>query len=130
FLPLWFLGVAMYPRLCRTRLELSPEFAKLARMLLFAAVAMTLIVVATVRWLVPPLLVPVLGPAFDGAQPAIAAMVSIASLYGVEIALGRILYAHGLQHVRATAMTAGAAACVVLSALAAPRMGIAGVIVA
>jgi O-antigen/teichoic acid export membrane protein len=130
FLPLWFVGVAVYPRLCQAHQQASPAFARLAAPLLLVALGMTLLVTLFIYALLPPLLVPMLGDGYAGAEPAIQAMSLLALVWGAEIALGRILFAMDQQRRRALIVAAGAATCTALNIALAPQAGVYGAIVA
>lgn len=130
FLPLWFLGVALYPRLCVAHLAAPAEFSRLARTLLITTAAMTIAVALVLLLAMPPLLVPVLGSGYEGTQRDMATVAAIAVLYGFEIALGRVLFAQGRHHERALGMSVGILLLVLLSLLTASRWGVIGVIAA
>lgn len=130
FLPLWFLGVAAYPALCRHFHGDPARFGTLSSQLLWATLVMSGTVAAVLYFILPPLLVPILGDGYAGAQAYIAAMAIIALLHGPELGLGRILFAsHGHAH-RAAALACGAVLCIVLNVMLIPRFGMNGAIYA
>lgn len=130
FLPLWFTGVALYPRLCQAFAYDRSAFGPLKSQLLRLTLVMAAAIALAMYFIVPRLLVLVLGQDYAGTEPLIAAMALIAVFYGPEIGLGRLLFASRLHAGRARAVSVGAAAALLLNLIFVPRFGIAGAIYA
>jgi O-antigen/teichoic acid export membrane protein len=128
FLPLWFTGVALYPRLCQAFMHDRQSFSTLSARLLWLTSAMTVGIALAMYFIVPHLLVFMLGPQYAGTEAFIASMALIAVLYGPEMGLGRILFASRLNMNRARAVGLGAAASLALNLLLVPEFGVAGAI--
>ena len=123
-LPLVFIGVAAYPRLCQA-FSHAAAFHKLTRQAVVVGVSLALLLALAMYFAVPPLLVPVLGERFAGAEAVIAAMAAIVLAQGIEIVLGRLMLAANLNVARAVRITIGTIACVLLTVLLTPSFGIA-----
>jgi O-antigen/teichoic acid export membrane protein len=122
-LPLVFIGVAAYPRLCQA--FASPAaFHKLARQAVVFGVLLAMLLALAMYFAVPPLLVPVLGERFAGAEAVIAAMAAIVLAQGIEIVLGRLMLAAHLNVARALRITVGTIVCVLMTILFTPTIGI------
>nr|WP_298717298.1 oligosaccharide flippase family protein [uncultured Steroidobacter sp.] len=122
-LPLVFIGVAAYPRLCQAFAE-PVGFQRLTRQGLVIGMALAAVLALAMYLLVPPLLVPVLGERFAGAEPIIAAMAAIVLAQGVEIVLGRLMLAANLNVARAVRITLGTLVCILLTVGFTPLFGI------
>jgi len=122
-LPLVFIGVAAYPRLCQTFAD-PAAFRRLTRLGLTAGIALATVLAVAMYLLVPPLLVPVLGERFGGSETIIAAMGAIVFAYGIEIVLGRLMLAANLNVERAVRITVGTIVCVLLTVVFTPLFGI------
>jgi O-antigen/teichoic acid export membrane protein len=121
-MPIAYLCVAAYPRLSQSYARES-DFASVSRGVLRLGIALTAAAAVGLYFVAPPLLVPVFGGGFEGAEPLIAAMAALAAVQGVELVLGRLLRAGHRQIVRAASLCAGAVACVVATVAATPRYG-------
>jgi O-antigen/teichoic acid export membrane protein len=130
FLPLWFLTIAAYPSLCQHFISNQPQFKMLGTQLTWITVAFTAAVSVGLYVVVPILLVPVFGESFAGTQPIIALMALLAAVYGLEITLGRILFASNLNRRRAAAVGIGAVVCTVLNFVLIPMLAVRGAIYA
>lgn len=128
-LPLVFLGVAAYPRLCQAYAS-STAFHKLARQALAVGVLLALVLAVAMYFAVPPLLVPVLGQRFAGTEAVIATMAAIVLAQGIEIVLGRLMLSANLNVARAVRMMVGTIVCVLLTVVFAPAFGIEAAIAA
>jgi O-antigen/teichoic acid export membrane protein len=128
-LPLVFIGVAAYPRLCQAFAD-PAGFQKLTRQALTIGLLLALALAASMYLAVPVLLVPVLGERFAGAEPVIAIMAAIVLAQGMEIVLGRLMLAAHLNVARAVRITAGAIVCVLLTVSLTPLFGIKATIAA
>lgn len=122
-LPLVFIGVAAYPRLCQAFAS-SAAFHKLARQAVVFGVLLSMLLALAMYLAVPPLLVPVLGERFAGAEAVIAAMAAIVLAQGIEIVLGRLMLAANLNVARAVRITIGTLLCVLATVLFTPTFGI------
>lgn len=126
-LPLVFIGVAAYPRLCQA--FASPTaFHKLARQAVVFGVLLAIVLALAMYFAVPPLLVPVLGERFAGAEAVIATMAAIVLAQGIEIVLGRLMLAANLNVARALRITVGTIVCVLATVLFTPTFGISAAI--
>ena len=128
-LPLVFIGVAVYPRLCHAFAD-PLGFHRLARQGLALGIAGAAILALAMYLLVPPLLVPVLGERFAGSETIIAAMATIVLAQGIEIVLGRLMLAANLNVARAVRITAGTLVCILLTVGFTPLFGIGATIAA
>ena len=128
-LPLVFIGVAAYPRLCQAFAD-PVGFQRLTRQGLGIGIVLTLLLAAAMYLAVPALLVPVLGERFAGSETIIATMALIVLAQGLEIVLGRLMLAANLNVARAVRITLGAVVCVALTVGFTPLFGIAGAIAA
>lgn len=126
-LPLVFIGVAAYPRLCHAFAD-PRGFQRLARQALLIGGVLAAVLAVTMYLAVPPLLVPVLGERFAGAEMIIAAMAAIVFAQGLEIVLGRLMLAANLNVARAVRITVGTIVCVLLTVGLIPLFGIAAAI--
>lgn len=128
-LPLVFIGVAAYPRLCHAFAD-AASFQRLTRQGLAIGIALAAILALAMYLLVPPLLVPVLGERFAGSETIIAAMAAIVLAQGMEIVLGRLMLAANLNVARAVRITLGTVVCVLLTVAFTPLFGISATIAA
>ncbi|WP_116811850.1 lipopolysaccharide biosynthesis protein [Steroidobacter cummioxidans] len=122
-LPLVFIGVAAYPRLCQAFAD-PLEFQRLTRQGLVIGIGLAAVLALAMYLLVPPLLVPVLGERFAGAEPIIAVMAAIVLAQGIEIVLGRLMLAANLNVARAVRITLGTLVCILLTVGFTPLFGI------
>jgi O-antigen/teichoic acid export membrane protein len=128
-LPLVFIGVAAYPRLCQAFAS-SATFQKLARQAVLIGVLLAFVLAVAMYFAVPPLLVPVLGERFAGTEAVIATMAAIVFAQGIEIVLGRLMLAANLNVARALRITIGTIICVLLTVVFTPAFGIEAAIAA
>ncbi|WP_129775089.1 oligosaccharide flippase family protein [Peristeroidobacter soli] len=128
-LPLVFIGVAVYPRLCLAFAD-PVGFQRLARQGLIIGSVLAVVLALAMYLLVPPLLVPVLGERFAGSETIIAAMAAIVFAQGLEIVLGRLMLAANLNVARAVRITLGTLVCVLLTVGFTPVFGIGATIAA
>jgi O-antigen/teichoic acid export membrane protein len=128
-LPLVFLGVAAYPRLCQAYAHRT-AFQKLARQAVGVGALLALVLALAMYFAVPPLLVPVLGERFAGTEAVIATMAAIVLAQGIEIVIGRLMLAANLNVARALRITVGTVICVMLTVVFTPAFGIEAAIVA
>lgn len=128
-LPLVFIGVAAYPRLCQAFAE-PMGFQRLTRQALTIGLLLALLLAVAMYLAVPPLLVPVLGEGFAGSETIIAVMAAIVLAQGIEIVLGRLMLAAKLNVARAVRITLGTILCVLLTVGLTPLFGIKATIAA
>jgi O-antigen/teichoic acid export membrane protein len=128
-LPLVFIGVAAYPRLCQAFAD-PKGFQRLTRQACVIGLLVALVLAAAMYIAVPPLLVPVLGERFGGSETIIAAMAAIVLAQGIEIVLGRLMLAAKLNVARAVRITIGTVVCVLLTVVLTPLFGITATIAA
>jgi O-antigen/teichoic acid export membrane protein len=128
-LPLVFIGVAAYPRLCLAFAD-PVAFQKLTRRGLIVGTILATTLALTMYLLVPPLLVPVLGKRFAGSEAIIAVMAAIVFAQGLEIVLGRLMLAANLNVARALRITVGTLVCLLLTVGFTPLFGIGATIAA
>jgi O-antigen/teichoic acid export membrane protein len=128
-LPLVFIGVAAYPRLCQAYANRT-AYQKLARQAFAVGVLLAFVLALAMYLAVPPLLVPVLGDRFAGTEAVIATMAAIVFAQGIEIVLGRLMLAANLNVARAVRITVGTIVCVLLTVVFTPAFGIEAAIAA
>lgn len=128
-LPLVFIGVAAYPRLCQAFID-PAGFQRLTRQALTIGLLLALVLAVAMYLAVPPLLVPVLGERFAGSEAIIAAMAAIVLAQGIEIVLGRLMLSAQLSVARAVRITVGTVVCVLLTVILTPLLGIKATIAA
>lgn len=128
-LPLVFIGVAAYPRLCQAFAD-PAGFQRLSRQGVAIGVLLAAILAGCMYLAVPPLLVPVLGARFAGSETIIAAMAAIVLAQGIEIVIGRLMLAAHLNVARAVRITVGTIVCVALTVSLTPLFGIGATIAA
>lgn len=128
-LPLVFIGVAAYPRLCQAFLNV-PGFQQLSRQVVLIGLLLAALLALAMYLAVPPLLVPVLGARFAGDEAVIAVMALVVFAQGVEIVLGRLMLAANLNVDRAVRITLGAIVCVLMTVMLTETFGIGGTIAA
>jgi O-antigen/teichoic acid export membrane protein len=128
-LPLVFIGVAAYLRLCQAFAD-PVGFQRLARQGLMIGAGLAMLLALAMYLLVPPLLVPVLGERFAGSETVIAAMATIVFAQGLEIVLGRLMLSANLNVARAVRITVGTIVCVLLTVSFTPLFGIGATIAA
>jgi len=128
-LPLVFIGVAAYPRLCQAYADRT-AYQKLARQAFAVGVLLAFMLALAMYLAVPPLLVPVLGDRFAGTEAVVATMAAIVFAQGIEIVLGRLMLAANLNVARAVRITVGTVICVLLTVAFTPAFGIEAAIAA
>ena len=126
-LPLLFAGIAAYPPLCRAFHD-PPEFRRLTRQALAWGFALALACALAVYFIVPELIVPLLGPRYAGAGSIIGTMGVLILVQGMEVVLARLLLAANLNAARAAWVTVGALCCAAATIVVAPTYGVTGVV--
>jgi O-antigen/teichoic acid export membrane protein len=129
-MPLSFLGVASYPRLSRL---FSTDLQAFRRSAVDLAWLMMLgggLAAWGLYFVAPPLLVPILGERFAGAEPWIQSMVVFALVQAVEVCLGRIMLCADRQISNAAFVAVGAVLSLLLNLWWVPRFGVSGAIYA
>jgi O-antigen/teichoic acid export membrane protein len=129
-MPLSFLGVAAYPGLSRLWSTSLPQFRRSAVDLMWLMLLGGGAVAWGLYFVAPPLLVPVLGARFAGAEPVIQTMAVFALVQAVEVGLGRLLLCTDRQAANAGFVAAGAILSVILNLWWVPRYGVSGAIYA
>jgi O-antigen/teichoic acid export membrane protein len=129
-MPLSFLGVASYPRLSRLYSTALPAFRKSAGELMWLMLLGGGVAAWGLYFVAPPLLVPVLGQRFAGAEPFIQTMAVFALVQAIEVCLGRILLCADRQIANAVFVACGAVLSLVLNMLWVPSFGVTGAIYA
>jgi O-antigen/teichoic acid export membrane protein len=129
-MPLSFLGVAYYPRLSQLFATNLPQFRRSAADLMWLMLLGGGLAAWGLYFVAPPLLSPVLGQRFAGAEPVIQVMAAFALVQAVEVCLGRILLCADRQIANAAFVAGGAILSVILNVLWVPRIGINGAIFA
>jgi O-antigen/teichoic acid export membrane protein len=127
-MPVFFLGMAAYPKLSQTFHGHRAAFRSHAWQLAWPALAITLCASLAMWWLVPLLVVPVLGPRYAGSEAVLASMAALALMLGLEFLLGRLLLAADGQVPRAKWIAVAAALCATATLVLVPRFGIDGAI--
>lgn len=129
-LPVFFLGFAAYPALSRLYEERAERLSSEAgRLFLAASMASGLIAWALV-FVVPSVLVPLLGARFAAAGPVVKLMAVLVVLTAVEATAVRVLLAVHLQVVKFKHQVVSTVLNVVLDLLLIPTFGIEGAIAA
>lgn len=129
-LPLAFLGVAGYPRLSQLFAADLPAFRRSAADLMWLMLLGGGAAAWGVYFVAPPLLVPLLGQRFAGAEGLIQSMAVFALVQAVEVCLGRMLLCADRQIANAAFVAGGAILSVILNLLLVPRFGVSGAIYA
>jgi O-antigen/teichoic acid export membrane protein len=129
-MPLSFLGVAAYPRLSQLFASDLPAFRHSAAGLMWPMLFGGAIAAWGLYFVAPPLLVPVLGERFAGAETVIQSMAVFALVQAVEVCLGRILLCADRQVANAVFVAIGAVLSLALNLLWVPKYGVYGAIYA
>lgn len=128
--PLNFTGIAAYPRLSLAYRQDRAVFLSTSDGLLW----LMLLTAGALAWglyfVAPPLLVPVLGVRYAGAEPVVRLIALIAALQACDTILGRLLFAADRHHARALVMAIGAALAVILNLVMIRKFGVNGAIFA
>ena len=129
-MPLIFAGLAVYPKLSSLATSNRIDFQQLSGQFLLAAVALTGLVMWGLYFIVPLILVPLLGARFEPTIPVLQQMTPLALVQAGEVVLVRLLLASDLQISRLRIL----AGCTVLNIAAtialAPHWHISGAIAA
>ena len=129
-MPLSFLGVAAYPRLSQLFATDLPAFRRSAADLIWLMVLGGGAVGWGLYFVAPPLLVPVLGERFAGAEPVVQTMAVFALVQAIEVGLGRVMLCADRQEANAAFIAGGAVLSIILNLLLVPRFGVNGAIYA
>jgi O-antigen/teichoic acid export membrane protein len=129
-MPLSFLGVAAYPNLSRLYSTSLPAFRESSGDLMWLMLLGGGIAAWGLYFIAPPLLVPVLGPRFAGAEPVIQTMAVFALVQAIEVCLGRILLCADRQIPNAVFVACGAVVSLALNLWWVPRFGVTGAVYA
>jgi len=129
-MPLVFMGLAIYPRL--SQLSGSNDDALLHASSQFLAVAsmMTGVVIWGLYFVVPLVLVPLLGPRFKSTVPVLHMMTGLALVQAGEVVLVRLLLATDLQISRLRIIAIGTLLNIALMVVMVPYWHITGAVAA
>ena len=129
-IPLVFMGLAIYPRL--SQMSGSNDDALLHASSQFLAVAsmMTGVVIWGLYFVVPLVLVPLLGPRFASTVPVLHMMTGLALVQAGEVVLVRLLLATDLQISRLRIIAIGTLLNIALMVVMVPYWHIAGAVAA
>ncbi|MET0660883.1 MAG: oligosaccharide flippase family protein [Steroidobacteraceae bacterium] len=129
-MPLIFAGLAVYPKLSSLATSNRIEFQQLSAQFLLAAVALTGLVIWGLYFIVPLILVPLLGVRFEPTIPVLQQMTTLALVQAGEVVLVRLLLASDLQISRLRILAGCTALNVVITVALVPRWHISGAIAA
>jgi O-antigen/teichoic acid export membrane protein len=129
-MPLAFIGVAAYPQLSRLYRDDKAAFQSFGLDYIWVVLVAGLILAWGVDFVVPQLLVPVLGSKYAGSEPVVRMMAGLALIQALEVGMGRVLFAANLQVARAVAILLGAASALGLNLGLVPAFGVRGAIIA
>ncbi|HWG75611.1 MAG TPA: polysaccharide biosynthesis C-terminal domain-containing protein [Steroidobacteraceae bacterium] len=127
--PLYFIGVAAYPRLSQQFQQDPVRFQRISNALLWLMVLTAGALAWALYYVAPLLLVPVLGARYAGGEPVIRLVAAIALMQACEAILGRLLYAADLQVARSAIVALGAVASVTLNLALIPTLGVNGAVI-
>ncbi|HEY9515395.1 MAG TPA: oligosaccharide flippase family protein [Gemmatimonadaceae bacterium] len=129
-LPVFFLGFAAYPALSRLFEERAPRLASAVGRLFLSSLLIAGLIAWGMVFVIPSVLVPLLGDKFSSAGPVVQLMAVFVVLTAVEATATRVLLAVHLQVIKFKLQLASTVLNVVLDLLLIPRFGIMGAIVA
>ncbi len=129
-MPLYFLGLASFPRLSARFGRDEAGFRGSAAKLVWATLLLGGLLAWTLYFVAPALLVPLLGGRFAAATGVVRLMAALALLSSVEVALVRVLLAAGRQVLRLKLQVAGSALNVLLNLALIPVWGVTGAVIA
>lgn len=129
-IPLIFLCIAAYPRLSQLAVFDPPGFIRVATNLWQVTLLTSGVVLWALYFLVPVLLVPLLGDRFTAAAPVLRQMTVLALMQVIEVILVRLLLAADLQMARFRIITGGAILSVILNIWLVLQLQVGGAIIA
>lgn len=129
-MPLVFAGLAVYPKLSSLATSNRGEFQQLSAQFLFAALVLTGLVIWGLYFIVPLVLVPLLGVRFEPTIPVLHQMTALALVQAGEAVLVRLLLASDLQLSRLRILAGCTVLNVVITIALVPQWQIAGAIAA
>ncbi len=129
-MPFSYLGIAAYPRLSQLSISDHDGFARLARNLWHAWIVLGGLALWGLYFVVPALLVPLLGPQFATARPVVELMTVLALMQVLEVILGRLMLSTDLQVARVRIITGAAILSLVLNLVLVPAFQLPGAILA
>ncbi len=127
-LPIYFLGLALYPRLCAEFHSDRGAFAARIGSLARASLLLGALVGCGLLGVVPAILVPLLGPGFEPAIPAMRWVALVVLLESLELAGMRLLMAADRNPARLAAFALGLALNLALDLALIPRFGATGAV--
>ena len=129
-MPLVFIGLAVYPRLSLLSGADDAGLLHLSSQFLVVGMLVTGVVIWGLYFVVPLVLVPLLGPRFESTVPVLHMMTGLALVQAGEIVLVRLLLATDLQISRLRIISAGTLLNIALTAVLARYWNIAGAVAA
>lgn len=129
-MPIVFMGLAVYPRLSRLSGSNNADLLHASSQFLVAVMLMTGVVIWGLYFVVPLVLVPLLGPSFASTVPVLHMMTGLALVQAGEIVLVRLLLAIDLQISRLKIIGVGTLLNIVLTVVLVPHWHIAGAVAA
>lgn len=129
-MPLYLLGIAVFPTLSREFERTGGEFGSTADKYLRTSMAVAAVLAWGIVFVAPPALAPLLGAEFEAASLATRLMAIVAFLGALDLACLRVMLAMHLQHQRVRIQGVSVAACVALNLLLIPHFGAYGAIAA
>lgn len=127
-MPLYLLGIAVFPSLSRNYGENRQEFCKTADKFLRTALAVAAVLAWGLIFVAPNLLGILLGPEFILARQATQFMAVVSVLGALDIFCLRVMLAMNLQRQRVYVQAVAVGINVMLNLLLIPRFGVTGVI--
>lgn len=128
-MPLYLLGIAVFPSLSRTYGESREEFCKTADKFLRTALAVAALLAWGLVFVAPNLLGVLLGPEFILARQATQFMAMVSVLGALDIFCLRVMLAMNLQRQRVYVQAVAVGINVALNLLLIPTFGVKGVII-
>jgi O-antigen/teichoic acid export membrane protein len=128
--PLVFLALATYPNLSRYHRTDPQAFRRVSDKLYRLSLLGGGILGWGLVFIVPDLIVPLLGERFAAAAPLLQVMAALALLMGADIPVNRMMMAAQLQQERVACMLVGVVVNIVLALVLIPAMGVQGAVLA
>lgn len=129
-MPLVFMGLAVYPRLSRLSGSNDAGLLHASSQFLVVVMLMTGVVIWGLYFVVPIVLVPLLGPRFASTVPVLHMMTGLALVQAGEIVLVRLLLATDMQISRLKIIAVGTVLNIALTVVLVPYWRIAGAVAA
>jgi O-antigen/teichoic acid export membrane protein len=129
-MPFSYLGIAAYPRLSHLSISDNDGFVRLARNLWHVWIVLGGLALWGLFFVVPPLLVPLLGADFAAVGAVIELMMVLALMQVLEVILSRIMLATDLQVARVRIITGAALLSLLLNFVLVSDLKLPGAILA